>query len=148
MDNEELTKQKQELAELKQKFEQESLPDDQRWNEDEIMSLLRKLPVAIYNQGNEGVTTMVAMKIAKQNLRKTFTSNLLRANYDSDLKAANERKAWAENQPDYLKAETELILAEGAYKAAELHYTAYENLYTAVKKASQIVTNQNLNQVR
>lgn len=144
----ELTKQRNELAKLKLEFEQETLPDGQRWNEDEIMSLLRKLPVAMYNQGNKVVESMVAMKLAKQKVRKVFTEKLLQANYDADLKAANERKAWAENQPDYLSAEEELIMAEGAYKAAELHYTAYESLYTAVKKASAIVTNQNLNQVR
>lgn len=146
--NEELTKQHAELVKLKEEFDQEAMPDGQRWNEDEIMSLLRKLPVAIFNQGNKVVETMVAMKLAKQEVRKIFTQKLLEANYDADLKAANERKAWAENQPEYLKAEADLIMAEGAYKAAELHYNAYDNLYTAVKKASAIVTNQNLNQVR
>lgn len=146
--NEELTKQKAELEKLKQEFDQEALPDSQRWNEEEIMSLLRKLPVAIFNQGNRVVEKMVEMKMAKQKLRKVYAVKLLEANYDPDLKAANERKAWTENQPDYLEAESELIIAEGAYKAAELHYTAYENLYTAVKKASSIVTNQNLNQTR
>lgn len=147
MENE-LTEQRNALIKLKEEFDQEAMPDGQRWNEEEIMSLLRKLPVAIFNQGNKVVETMVAMKLAKQEVRKIYTSKLLQANYDADLKAANERKAWAENQPDYLEAETKLILAEGAYKAAELHYNAYDNLYTAVKKASAIVTNQNLNQVR
>jgi len=148
MENQELIKQRADLIKLKEEFDQESLPDGQRWNEDDIMSLLRKLPVAIFNQGNKVVETMVVMKLAKQEVRKVFTKKLLEANYDPDLKAANERKAWAENQSEYLEAEEKLIMAEGSYKAAELHYQAYDNLYTAVKKASAIVTNQNLNQVR
>lgn len=146
--NEKLQDQKSLLIQLKSEFDENSAPDGQKWTESDIEMLLKKLPVAIFNQGNKQVEAMVKMKLAKQELRKIFTKKLLEANYDSDLKAANERKAWAENQDEYLEAEENLILAEGEYKAAELHYTAYDNLFTAVKKASAIVTQQNLNQIR
>lgn len=143
-----ILEQQQALAVMKQKFEKESTPDGQTWNEYEIQQLLRSLPVAIYNQGNKVVETLVIMKTAKQKLKTVYNAKLLDANYDPDLKAANERKAWAENQKEYLDAEIELIIAEGNYKAAELHYTAYDNLYTAVKRASSMVANQNMVQTR
>jgi hypothetical protein len=110
--------------------------------------LLKKLPDAMFHQGKKLVEALVEFKDKKQALKTVYSRKLLEANYDEDLKAANERKAWAESHPEYLTAEEDLIIAEGNYKAAELHYSAYDNLYTAVKKASGMVTNQGLNQNR
>lgn len=148
MEGNKLEAQRRELVKLKQEFENESTPGGEMWNEDEIRQLLKQLPLALFNQGNRVVEAMVDAKTKKQMLKKIYSQNLLIANSDKSLKAANERKAWAENQENYLEAEEAVIIAEGAQKAAELHYAAYENLYTAVKKASSMVTGNNLNQIR
>ena len=140
--------QKQALALMKSEFERESRPSGEVWTEEEIQQLLRSLPVAIYNQGIKVVETMVAYKEAKLKLKQAFNSNLLEANFDPDLKSAAERKSWSENQRNYIEAEENTIISEGNFKGAELHYEAYESLYTAVKKAAALLPSQFVNNIR
>jgi hypothetical protein len=146
--DEKIKDQKSLLVKLRKEFAEESDPSGETWTEYEIQQLLKKIPIAMYNQGDKVVQAMIELKMAKQNIRKIFTTKVLEANYDADLKSATERKAWAENSPEYLKAEEEQIIAEGNYKAAELHLAAYDNLFTAVKKASSLVELQNRAQFR
>lgn len=141
-----IVEQKKLLVKLRQEFENTSKPSGQTWNEHEIQQLLRSLPEAIFRQGNNVTATMVQMKTAELNLKKVHSQLSLQANYDPELKAAGDRKAFVENHIDYQKAEEEVIIAKGNYKAAELHYAAYESLFTAVKKAASIVTDQNFGQ--
>ena len=138
-----LSNQRKEMEILKQKFIDETVADGIPYTQEEIASLIRKIPIATFNQGTLVAQSMVDYKEAKRNLKKVYNTKLLEANYDQDLKSAGERKAWAENSKEYEDAEIELIIADGNYKAADLHYKAYENLFTAVKKAASLIEDQN-----
>lgn len=142
MDNKLATQRKQ-LEELKQKFIDETTASGIQYTEQEVRLLIKQIPIAIFNQGNKLVETMTEFKDAKRNLKRVYSQKLLEANYDEELKSAGERKAWAENHKEYQEAEENLIILEGNYKAAELHYKAYENLFTAVKKIASLIEDQN-----
>lgn len=147
MDNK-LAAQRKELESLKQKFVDETVADGIQYTEEEIRLLIKKIPIAIFNQGNVLTEAMINYKEAKRVFKKTYNMKLIEANYDEDLKSAGERKAWAENHPETESAEQDVIIAEGKYKAAELHYKAYENLFTAVKKIASLIEDQNKAQTR
>ena len=138
-----LTSQRKSLEALKQQFIDETVADGIPYTQQEVEILIKKIPIAIFNQGNELTTAMLTYKEAKRNLKKVYNQKLIEANFDSDFKSANERKAFAENSKEYDEAEQDLIIAEGNWRAAELHYKAYENLFTAVKKIAGLIEDQN-----
>lgn len=148
MNEEKLSIQKIELEKLKQQFENETVASGTVYTIEELQKLLRSIPISIFNQGNKVVECLIDFKNKKRELRKVYSSKLLEANFDHDLKSAGERKAWVENSQEYLSAEEELILSEGNYKASDLHLEAYNNLFTAVKKAASLITEQDKAQSR
>ena len=147
MDNK-LAIQRKDLEAMKQQFVDETIASGIEYTEEEIRLLIKKIPIAIFNQGTKLVENMMTFKEAKRKLKIVYNQKLIEANYDEDLKSAGERKAYAENTKEYSEAEENLIITEGNYKAAELHYKAYENLFTAVKKIASLIEDQNKAQSR
>ena len=143
-----LAQQRKELIKLQQRFEEDSQPVGEMWTSEQIQKLLRNLPIVMHSQGNQVVQSLVEFKQSKVNLKRVYSTKLLEANYDEDFKSAAERKAYAENSSEYREAEDDVIIKEGNYKAAELRYNAYEALYTAVKKASSMILEQDKAQNR
>jgi len=101
----------------------------------ELERLLKRLPVVMFQQSQSVVLKFIDFKDAKRKVKKELALAMMEANQKkSDLSSADDRKAWAQNSRKVEVAEVELIQAEAAYKMAEFHFQAYDNLYMAVKK--------------
>ena len=140
---------KKEITALKQTLENDLDTENEiTYTDEQIERLLKKLPVVMFSAAQQIVLKLIEFKDAKRKLKKTIAQQTMIAQNDPDLPAANDRKAWADNRPEVEAAEIDLINAEAEYKMAELHYEAYDNLFTAIKKLSAMRIEQNKSQDR
>jgi hypothetical protein len=86
---------------------------------------------------------MIDFKDAKRKLKKEQAIAMMQAQAKPELTAADDRKAWAYDRKNVEDAEIDLINAEAAYKMAEFHLAAYDNLYMAIKKLVEMRIEQN-----
>ncbi len=140
---------KREIEGLKRALETDiDITDEIAYSEEQIEKLLKKLPVVMFNAAQKVVLRLIDLKEAKRMLRKVTAMQMMIARAKPELTAVGDRKAWAEQSPEVEAAEIAVINAEAEYRAAEFHYEAYDNLYTAIKKLSQMKIEQNKAQER
>ena len=113
------------------------------YSDQEIEKLLRKLPVVMFHAAQQVVIKMIDFKDAKRKLKKEQAIAMMQAQQKPELTAADDRKAWAYDRKNVEDAEIDLINAEAAYKMAEFHMAAYDNLYMAIKKLVEMRIEQN-----
>lgn len=126
---------KDEIANLKYEVEDDiNVTNELTYTDEEIERLLRKLPVVMFQAAQTIVLKLIEFKEAKRRLKKEFAIQMMKANHNKALKAAPDRKAWAEDTKEYERAEIAVINSEAEYKIAEFRLEMLENLYLAVKK--------------
>lgn len=112
-----------------------SVTNELAYTDSELERLLKRLPVVMFQQSQSVVLKFIDFKEAKRKVKKELALAMMQANEKkSDLTSVDDRKAWAQNTRKVELAEVELIQAEAAFKMAEFHFQAYDNLYMAVKK--------------
>lgn len=114
-----------------------------RYSDDQIQTLLKRLPRTKYSAAEEVAAKLVEYKDAKRNLDKVKAQQHMRARGKNELTSDGDRKAWAATQPETQEAESMLITAEAEYKMAEMRYEAYDDLFNAVRKLANIRLAQN-----
>lgn len=117
--------------------------DEIPYTDDKIERLLKKLPVVMYHAAEQIVLRLAEYKEAKRRLKKTLGNEMAIARLNPLLTAVGDRKAAAENSQIVEDEEINVINAEANYRMAEYRYTAYDNLYTAIKKLSQMRIERN-----
>lgn len=140
---------KRQIVTLKQQLEADiDVADELRYTDEEIEKLLKKLPVVMFHAAQSVVLRLIDAKEAKRRLKKELAVQMMKANLRKTLTAADDRKAWAQRQPAVERAEIAVINTEAELKMAEFHYTAYDNLYMAIKKLTEMRIEQNRAQER
>ena len=140
---------KRQIVTLKQQLETDiDVADELRYTDEEIEKLLKKLPVVMFHAAQSVVLRLIDYKEAKRRLKKELAVQMMKANLRKTLTAADDRKAWAQRQPAVEREEVAVINCEAELKMAEFHYTAYDNLYMAIKKLSEMRIEQNRAQER
>lgn len=135
---------KREITALKQTLDTDiDVGNEIAYTDEQIERLLKKLPVVMYDAAQRIVVRLIEFKEAKRRLKKTIAMEMMKARNDPKLTAVGDRKAVAENSQPVEDAEIVLINAEAEYRIAELHYDAYDNLFTAIKKLSAMRIEQN-----
>jgi 3-mercaptopyruvate sulfurtransferase SseA len=118
-----------------------------KYTTDQVETLLKKLPISKYKAAQEMVSALIVMKDAKRHLSKTRAQALMRATgHRETLTNAQDRKAWADEQPEVEEAEMNLISAEARLKMAELKLEAMDDILNAVKKIASIRIEQDKDQ--
>lgn len=135
---------KREIQSLKQNLEADlDIDEEIAYTDEQIEKLLKKLPVVMYDAAVNVVSRMIEYKESKRRLRKVMAMEMMKARQNPDLTAAPDRKAVAENTQAVEDAEIVVINAEAEYKMAEFHLGAYDNLFTAIKKLSNMRIERN-----
>lgn len=122
--------------------------NEMSYTDEELKRLLKKLPVIMFQASQSVVMKFIDFKDAKRMVKKEFAIAMMQANSKPDLKSAEDRKAWAQNSKIVDDAEVDLINAEAAFRMAEFHFQAYDNLYMAVKKMTDMRMAENAAQDR
>lgn len=122
--------------------------NEMSYSDEELKRLLKKLPVIMFQASQSVVMKFIDFKDAKRMVKKEFAIAMMQANSQPDLKSAEDRKAWAQNTKIVDDAEVDLINAEAAFRMAEFHFQAYDNLYMAVKKMTDMRMAENAAQDR
>lgn len=140
---------RRQIITLKQQLEADiDVADELSYTDEEIEKLLKKLPVVMFHAAQSVVLRLIDYKEAKRRLKKELAVQMMKANQRKTLTAADDRKAWAQRQPAVEREEVGVINCEAELKMAEFHYTAYDNLYMAIKKLSDMRIEQNRAQER
>lgn len=135
---------KQKIEDLKIQLEYDTdVAEEMAYTDEEIQKLLKKLPVVMFQAAQSVVIKLMDYKEAKRKLKKEYAIAMMKAQHQDDLSAAEDRKAWANDQDNVEQAEIDLINAEAEYKMAEFHLNAYDNLYMAIKKLVEMRMEQN-----
>jgi hypothetical protein len=123
--------------------------NEMAYSDEELERLLKRLPVVMFRQSQVVVLKFIDFKDAKRKVKKELALAMMQANQQKEtLSSAEDRKAWAQNSRNVEMAEIDLINAEAEYKMAEFHFSAYDNLYMAVKKMIDKRTAENAAQER
>lgn len=135
---------KKQITALKIQLEHDTdVANEMAYTDEEIQKLLKKLPVVMFHAAQAVVIKLIDFKEAKRRLKKEHAIAMMKAQNKKDLSAAEDRKAWANDQKNVENAEIDLINAEAEYKMAEFHMAAYDNLYMAIKKLVEMRIAQN-----
>ena len=125
--------------------------NEMAYTDEELQRLLRRLPVVMFQASQKVVLKFIDFKDAKRRTKKELAIAMMQANAMKDqegLTAEADRKAWAQNQPNVEAADIAEIQAEAEYRMAEFHFNAYDNLYMAVKKMTDMRMAENAAQAR
>ena len=137
---------------LKIQLEQDiDVGNEMAYSDEELKRLLKRLPVVMFQASQKVVLKFIDFKDAKRNVKKELALAMMQANAlkeSEGLTSSEDRKAYAQNTKSVEKAEVELIQAEAEYRMAEFHFNAYDNLYMAVKKMSDMRMAENAAQER
>ena len=109
---------------------------------EEINRFLATLPKTIYDYSMAEKKALRASKQAEINLKRILAKNMALARRDDELSAAEDRKAFAQNQPDTVEAEDANLEARNEYEVAVVRREYIENLFTSVRKAANIVLSE------
>lgn len=111
--------------------------NEMSYTDAELDRLLKRLPVVMFQQSQKIVLAFIDWKDAKRKVKKEFAMAMMEANTKKDklgLTSEADRRAWAQYTRAVELAEVDEIQAEAAYRMADFHFQAYDNLYMAVKK--------------
>lgn len=137
---------------LKVQLEEDiDVANEMAYSDQELQRLLRRLPVVMFQASQRVVLKFIDFKDAKRNVKKELAIAMMKANALRDkegLTSEKDRSAWAQNQPNVDAAEIAVIQAEAEYRMAEFHFNAYDNLYMAVKKMTDMRMAENAAQER
>jgi hypothetical protein len=137
---------------LKVQLEEDiDITNEMSYTDQELQRLLKRLPVVMFQASQRVVLKFIDFKDAKRTVKKEFAVAMMQANALKDtngLTSEKDRSAWAQNQPNVDKAEVAVIQAEAEYRMAEFHFNAYDNLYMAVKKMTDMRMAENAAQER
>lgn len=137
---------------LKVQLEEDiDVANEMAYSDAELQRLLKRLPVVMFQASQRVVLKFIDFKDAKRNAKKELAIAMMRANALRDkegLTSEKDRSAWAQNQVNVDKAEIAVIQAEAEYRMAEFHFNAYDNLYMAVKKMTDMRMAENAAQER
>lgn len=137
---------------LKVQLEEDiDVANEMAYSDAELQRLLKRLPVVMFQASQRVVLKFIDFKDAKRMVKKEMAVAMMQANAlrDSEgLTSEKDRSAWAQNQPNVDKAEVAVIQAEAEYRMAEFHFNAYDNLYMAVKKMTDMRMAENAAQER
>lgn len=125
--------------------------NEMAYSDAELQRLLKRLPVVMFQASQRVVLKFIDFKDAKRRTKKEFALAMMQANTMKDkhgLTSEADRKAWAQNSKNVEAAEIAEIQAEAEYRMAEFHFNAYDNLYMAVKKMSDMRMAENAAQER
>lgn len=135
---------------LKIQLEQDiDVGNEMAYSDEELKRLLKRLPVVMFQASQKTVLKFIDFKEAKRRVKKELAIAMMQANANKDkLTSAEDRKAYAQNAKNVEVAEVAVIQAEAEYRMAEFHFSAYDNLYMAVKKMVEMRMAENAAQER
>lgn len=137
---------------LKVQLEEDiDVANEMSYTDQELQRLLKRLPVVMFQASQRVVLKFIDFKDAKRLVKKELAIAMMQANArktEKDLTSEKDRTAWAQNQPKVEEAEIAVIQAEAEYRMAEFHFNAYDNLYMAVKKMTDMRMAENAAQER
>lgn len=137
---------------LKVQLEEDiDVANEMAYSDAELQRLLKRLPVVMFQASQRVVLKFIDFKDAKRMVKKELAVAMMQANAlrDSEgLTSEKDRSAWAQNQKNVDVAEIAVIQAEAEYRMAEFHFNAYDNLYMAVKKMTDMRMAENAAQER
>lgn len=137
---------------LKVQLEEDiDVANEMAYSDAELQRLLKRLPVVMFQASQRVVLKFIDFKDAKRNVKKELAIAMMKANALRDkegLTSEKDRSAWAQNQKNVDEAEIAVIQAEAEYRMAEFHFNAYDNLYMAVKKMTDMRMAENAAQER
>ena len=128
--------------ELAEKLDTSSL---RQYTEVEILRLLASLPKPKYVYGAEVIEKGKILDEKKFELKRAMATAHIEANTYKDslnLSSADDRKAYAMNDKEVIKAEVAVVEATGDYEFAKLQFGYADDLFIAVRKAATIVEKQ------
>lgn len=147
-----LTKARENVELLKVQLDEDiDVTNEMAYSDEELQRLLRRLPVVMFQASQKVVMKFIDFKDAKRRTKKEMAIAMMQANAQKDtegLTAEADRRAWAQRQPNVEEAEIDEIQAEAEYRMAEFHFNAYDNLYMAVKKMTDMRMAENAAQAR
>jgi hypothetical protein len=150
--DDQLTEARKNVEVLKIQLEQDiDVANEMAYSDAELQRLLKRLPVVMFQASQRVVLKFIDFKDAKRNAKKELAIAMMRANALRDkegLTSEKDRSAWAQNQKNVDTAEIAVIQAEAEYRMAEFHFNAYDNLYMAVKKMTDMRMAENAAQER
>lgn len=150
--DDQLTEARKNVEVLKIQLEQDiDVANEMAYSDAELQRLLKRLPVVMFQASQRVVLKFIDFKDAKRMVKKELAVAMMQANALRDkegLTSEKDRSAWAQNQPNVDKAEVAVIQAEAEYRMAEFHFNAYDNLYMAVKKMTDMRMAENAAQER
>jgi hypothetical protein len=137
---------------LKVQLEEDiDVANEMAYSDTELQRLLKRLPVVMFQASQRVVLKFIDFKDAKRMVKKELAVAMMQANALRDkegLTSEKDRSAWAQNQKNVDAAEIAVIQAEAEYRMAEFHFNAYDNLYMAVKKMTDMRMAENAAQER
>lgn len=137
---------------LKVQLEEDiDVANEMSYSDQELQRLLKRLPVVMFQASQRVVLKFIDFKDAKRMVKKELAIAMMQANAlreSEGLTSEKDRTAWAQNQKNVDAAEIAVIQAEAEYRMAEFHFNAYDNLYMAVKKMSDMRMAENAAQER
>lgn len=137
---------------LKVQLEEDiDVANEMAYSDAELQRLLKRLPVVMFQASQRVVLKFIDFKDAKRMVKKELAVAMMQANALRDkegLTSEKDRSAWAQNQKNVDAAEIAVIQAEAEYRMAEFHFNAYDNLYMAVKKMTDMRMAENAAQER
>jgi len=135
---------------LKIQLEQDiDVGNEMAYSDEELKRLLKRLPVVMFQASQKTVLKFIDFKEAKRRVKKELAIAMMQANANKEtLTSADDRKAYAQNAKNVEVAEVAVIQAEAEYRMAEFHFSAYDNLYMAVKKMVEMRMAENAAQER
>lgn len=125
--------------------------NEMAYSDAELQRLLKRLPVVMFQASQRVVLKFIDFKDAKRMVKKELAIAMMQANAQrtaDTLTSEKDRTAWAQNQKKVEEAEIAVIQAEAEYRMAEFHFNAYDNLYMAVKKMTDMRMAENAAQER
>lgn len=137
---------------LKVQLEEDiDVANEMAYSDAELQRLLKRLPVVMFQASQRVVLKFIDFKDAKRMVKKELAVAMMQANALRDkegLTSEKDRTAWAQNRKAVDTAEIAVIQAEAEYRMAEFHFNAYDNLYMAVKKMTDMRMAENAAQER
>lgn len=150
--SDQLTEARKNVELLKVQLDEDiDVTNEMSYSDEELQRLLRRLPVVMFQASQKVVMKFIDFKDAKRRTKKEMAIAMMQANAQKDtegLTAEADRRAWAQRQANVEEAEIDEIQAEAEYRMAEFHFNAYDNLYMAVKKMTDMRMAENAAQAR
>ena len=107
-----------------------------------VAHMIAETPPRKWNAAQQVVNATLLKKSADQKLRKVKAQKMMIARNMDDLKAAPDRTAWVDVQPEVEAAEIEVINADAERMAAKTAYDCLDDIFSAGKRIMQYLIEQ------